>query len=288
MTSFRTVSAGELEVFYREAGKPGAPKLLLLGGFPSSSHQFRNLLPALADKFHLVAIDYPGSGNTELPDPAQWDYTFDHLTEIVDETMLAIDFTGPMGLYLQNHGGPIGNRLISLHPDWLQWQIIQNANTYEEGLTELWDGLRNGLSAGRTRRAEASLESLLEPETVKAIYLTGHPDPAKISPDNWNLDLGFLTRPNARQAQLDLFYDYQTNITMYPAWQARLRRDQPKTLILWAQGDIFYTPAGGQAYLRDLPDAKLVRLNSGHFATEDCLQQIVDGINTFYDETVKS
>ena len=140
MTSFQTVSAGGLEVFYREAGKPGAPKLLLLGGFPSSSHQFRNLMPALAERFHLVAIDYPGFGNTEMPDPAEWDYTFDHLAEIVDEAMLAIDFTGPMGLYMQNYGGQIGNRLISLHPDWLQWQVIQNSNIYEEGFTGIWDG----------------------------------------------------------------------------------------------------------------------------------------------------
>jgi len=175
MTSLRTVSAGGLEVFYREAGEPGAPKLLLLGGFPSSSHQFRNLMPALADRFHLVSIDYPGFGNTEMPDPAEWDYTFDHLAEIVDEALLAIDFTGPMGLYMQAHGGPIGNRLISLHPDWLQWQVIQNANTYEEGFTAVWDGIRHALWANRNARTEAPLEAFLEPETLKAIYLTGHP-----------------------------------------------------------------------------------------------------------------
>jgi pimeloyl-ACP methyl ester carboxylesterase len=280
------VSAGGLEVFYREAGKPGAPKLLLLGGFPASSHQFRNLMPALADRFHLLAIDYPGSGNTELPDPGDWEYTFDHLAEIVDETLLAIDFTGPMGLYMQAHGGPVGNRLISLHPDWFRWQIIQNANLYEEGLSERWDGLRYGLWAGRS--TEPPVEVLLEPETVRAIYLTGHPDPAKISPDNWNLDLHFLARPNVRKAQLELFSDYRTNIARYPAWQARLRRDQLRTLIFWGQGDIFFTPAGGEAYLRELPDAKLVRLDSGHFALEDCLEQITDEIRTFYDEVVNA
>ncbi|MEV4262624.1 alpha/beta fold hydrolase [Kribbella sp. NPDC049584] len=286
MTSFRTVSAGGLEVFYREAGKPGAPKLLLLGGFPASSHQFRNAMPALADRFHLVSIDYPGFGNTETPDPAEWDYTFDHLAEILDEALLAIDFTGPMGLYMHGHGGPIGNRLISLHPDWLRWQVIQNANVYEAGLTEIWDGIRDGLWADRDTEIEARLEALLEPEAVKAIYLTGHADPTKISPDNWNLDLHFLARPDARRAQLELFYDYRTNIARYAAWQHRLRREQPKTLIFWGQGDIFFTPAGGEAYLRDLPDAKLVRLNSGHFATEDCLQEIVDGINSFYDAVI--
>jgi pimeloyl-ACP methyl ester carboxylesterase len=287
MTSFQTVSAGGSEVFYREAGKPGAPKLLLLGGFPSSSHQFRNLMPALADRFHLVSLDYPGFGNTEMPDPAEWEYTFDHLAEIVDETLLAIDFTGPMGLYTQGYGGPIGNRLISLHPDWLQWQIIQNANLYEEAFTEVWDGIRHVLRAGCDGETEAPLEAFLEPETVKAIYLTGHPDPTKISPDNWNMDLHFLARPNAHQVQRELLYDDRTNAAQYLAWQGRLRRDQPRTLIFWGQGDIFFSPVGGEAYLRDLPDAKLIRLDSGHFAVHDCLQEIVDGINSFYDEVVK-
>ena len=146
-----------------------------------------------------------------MPDPADWDYTFDHLAEIVDEALLAIDFTGPMGLYMQDYGGPIGNRLISLHPDWLQWQVIQNANVYEEGFTEIWDRMRHGLWANRNAETEAPLEALLEPEAVKAIYLTGHSDPTKISPDNWNLDLHVLARPNARRVHLDLFYDYRTN-----------------------------------------------------------------------------
>ena len=283
MTSFQTVSAGGLKVFYRAAGKPGAPKLLLLGGFPSSSHQFRNLMPALSERFHLLSIDYPGFGNTELPDPADWEYSFDHLAEIVDETLLAVDFTGPMGLYMQGFGGPIGNRLISLHPDWLQWQIIQNANSYEEGLRTTGEGVPRSLWADCETQAPGTF---LDPEAVKTIYLTGHPDPAKISPDSWNLDLYFLDRAQARRAQLELFYDDRANAEQYVTWQARLRRDQPKTLIFWGQGDILFSPAGGEAYLRDLPDAKLVRLDSGHFALEDCLDVIVDGINSFYDEKV--
>jgi pimeloyl-ACP methyl ester carboxylesterase len=287
MTSFQTVSAGGLEVFYREAGKPGAPKLLLMGGFPSSSYQFRDLMPALADRFHLVAIDYPGFGNSEIPDPREWDYSFDHLAEIVDETLLAIDFTGPMGLYLHSYGSAIGNRLISLHPDWLQWQIIQNANIYDEGCTEVWGSIRRALWADRNAETEAPLEAFFEPEAVRAIYLTGHADPTKISPDNWNMDLHFLARPRAREVQLELFYDDRTNAAQYACWQGRLRRDQPKTLIFWGQGDMFFTSAGGEAYLRDLPDARLVRLDSGHFAVLDCLEEIVDGISSFYDESVK-
>ncbi|MEV6287855.1 alpha/beta fold hydrolase [Kribbella sp. NPDC051770] len=284
MTSFRTVSAGGLEIFYREAGRPGAPKVLLLGGSAAASYQFRCLLPALADRFHLLAVDYPGFGNSESPDPAGWDYTFDSLTEIVDEALLAIGFTGPMGLYLQGHGGPIGNRLISLHPDWLQWQIIQNANSYDEGFTPIWEHVRNGFW---TTRDTAPVEALLAPQTLKSVHLTGHPDPARISPDSWNLELRHLTRPWAREVQLDLLYDYRTNAARYAAWQRRFRRDQPKTLVLWGQGDYFFTPAGGEAYLRDLPDARLIRLDSGHYALEDRLQEIVAEIKSFYHDVIR-
>jgi pimeloyl-ACP methyl ester carboxylesterase len=287
MTTFNTVQAAGLKVFYREAGAPGAPKLLLLGGFPASSHQFRSLMPALSDRFHTVSFDYPGFGNTDMPDPAVWSYTFDHLAEVVDEALANIGFTGEMGLFMQDYGGPIGNRLIEAHPDWLQWQVIQNANTYEEGFTAAWDGIRHALWADRSPENEAPLVAFLQPDTLKTIYTTGHRDPSKISPDNWNMDLLFLGRPGAHRVQLDLFYDYRTNAALYPVWQQRLRAAQPKTLIFWGQGDIFFTPAGGEAYLRDLPDATLIRLDSGHFAVEDCLDEIAGGIKDFYDTHVK-
>ena len=285
-TSFKSAKVQGLDVFYREAGDPANPKLLLLGGFPASSHQFRNLIPALADRFHVLSPDYPGFGNTDMPDPATWDYTFDHLAEIVDGLLHHVGFTGPMGIYMQDYGGPIGNRLIASNPEWLQWQVIQNANTYEEGFTEAWDGLRHALWLDRSSENEAALETFLQPETVKAIYTTGHPDPSKINPDNWNMDLHFLARPQAHRVQLDLFYDYRTNAAQYDSWQASLRERQPRTLIFWGQGDIFFTPEGGEAYLRDLPDAELVRLDSGHFAVEDNLELIADGILRFFDTKV--
>jgi len=287
MTTFHTTNVEGLDVFYRQAGDPGSPKLLLLGGFPSSSHQFRNLIPALSDRFHVLSLDYPGFGNTDMPDPAEWDYTFDHLAQIVDGLLTKIGFTGPMGMYMQDYGGPIGNRLISAHPDWLQWQVIQNANTYEEGFTAAWDGIRHALWVDRSSETEAPLEAFLQPETVKAIYTTGHPDLSLISPDNWNTDSFFLTRPHAHRVQLDLFYDYRTNAALYPTWQRVLREQQPLTLIFWGQGDIFFTPAGGEAYLRDLPDAELVRLDSGHFAVEDNLDRIADGMKLFFDSRVR-
>jgi pimeloyl-ACP methyl ester carboxylesterase len=287
VTTFHTAQVDGISVFYRQAGRPTNPKLLLLGGFPSSSHQFRNLMPALDERFHLLSADYPGFGNTEMPDPATWPYTFDHLTDIVDGLLQQVGFTGPMGIYMQDYGGPIGNRLIARHPDWLQWQVIQNANSYEEGFTEAWDGIRHALWVDRSPKTEAPLEAFLQPETVKAIYTTGHRDLSKISPDNWNMDSHFLARPNAHRVQLDLFYDYRTNAALYPEWQARLRESQPLTLIFWGQGDIFFTPEGGDAYLRDLPDAEFVRLDSGHFAVEDSLEEIAAGIVGFYDQRVR-
>ena len=288
MTRYRTAHVQGLNVFYREAGSPSNPKLLLLGGFPASSHQFRDLIPALAERFHVVSPDYPGFGNTDMPDPATWSYTFDNLARVVDDLLVAIEFTGPMGIYMQDYGGPIGNRIIAKHPEWLQWQIIQNANTYEEGFTSAWDGIRHALWVNRTPETEAPLVAFLQPDTVKAIYTTGHRDLSRISPDNWTTDLYFLARPHAHRVQLDLFYDYRTNAALYPTWQAALRRRQPHTLILWGQGDIFFTPEGGEAYLRDLPDAELVRLDSGHFAVEDHLEEIANHIVRFYDNRVSA
>jgi pimeloyl-ACP methyl ester carboxylesterase len=286
VTTSHTTKVQGLNVFHREAGDPANPKLLLLGGFPASSHQFRNLIPALADRFHVLSPDYPGFGNTDMPDPAEWDYTFDHLTEIVEGLLIDVGFTGPMGIYMQDYGGPVGNRLIARHSDWLEWQVVQNSNAYEEGFTEVWDGIRHALWANRSPETEAPLVAFLQPDTVKAIYTTGHRDPSKISPDNWNMDLYFLARPNAHRVQLDLFYDYRTNVALYPKSQEFLRSQGPPTLILWGQGDIFFTPDGGEAYLRDLPEAELVRLDSGHFAVEDSLDEITTAIRRFYDTRV--
>jgi len=286
MTTYHTAKVEGLDVFYREAGDPSHPKLLVLGGFPSSSHSFRNLIPALADRFHVLCPDYPGFGNSDMPDPAMWPYTFDRLAEIVEGLLSAVGFTGPMGIYMHDYGGPIASRITEKHPDWLQWQVIQNVNTYEEGFTPVWDGIKQ-FWANRNAETEAAIDGFLGYDTVKAIYTTGHPDPGKISPDNWNMDLYFLARPNAHQVQIDLLYDYQKNRALYSTWQERFRTEQPKTLIVWGEGDIFITPEGGDAYLRDLPDATMLRLNSGHFAVEDSLDEIVSAVKDFYDSKVK-
>jgi len=287
MVQHKTVSVNGLSVFYREAGKPDAPKMVLLGGFPASSHQFRNLIPALADKFHVISPDYPGFGNTDMPDPAEFAYTFDRLAEIVEGLLVKTGFDR-FGLYMQDYGGPVGFRIISRHPDWTQWLILQNTNAYEEGFTPAWDGIRHVLWKKPGPESEEPLMPFLQLDGIKMVYLHGHKRPELISPDNWNMDYRFMERPNARRAQLDLFYDYRKNVELYPKWQNYLKERQPKTLIFWGQNDIFFTPEGGEAYLRDLPDAEIHRLDSGHFALEDCLDEIAAGMRRFYEEKVSS
>ncbi|HZW89262.1 MAG TPA: alpha/beta hydrolase [Myxococcaceae bacterium] len=284
--SFRTVEVQGLKIFYREAGRPGAPKLVLLHGFPASSHQYRNLLPALAQRFHVIAPDYPGFGHSDLPDPASYPYTFDRTSEVIEAFLKQVGFTR-FGAYLQDYGGPVGFRILTRHPEWLEWLIIQNTNAYEEGFTKVWDGLRGAYWKRRSPETEKPLEAFLEEATVKTVYTHGHSRPELISPDNWTMDLHFLDRPGARKVQLDFFYDYRTNVALYPKWHEFLRSRQPKTLIFWGQDDIFFTPEGGEAYLRDLPGAEIHRLASGHFAVEDCLQVIVEKMLAFHEGKVR-
>jgi len=285
MVKHKTQNVDGLSIFYREAGDPMNPKLVLLGGFPASSHQFRNLIPALADRFHVLAPDYPGFGNSDMPDPAEFDYTFDRLALVMEKLLMQIGVTRA-GYFLQDYGGPVGLRFLGRHPDWVEWLVLQNTNAYEEGFTPAWDGLRNALWKERNAETEAALLPFLSLDGIKMAYLHGHKDPEAISPDNWQMDFRFMERPNARRVQLDLFYDYRENVKLYPAWQQHLREHRPETLIFWGQHDIFFTPAGGEAYLRDLPDAELVRLDSGHFAVEDSLDEMAARIKEFHARKV--
>jgi pimeloyl-ACP methyl ester carboxylesterase len=284
-TLCKRITVDELSVFYRESGDPTNPNLVLLHGFPASSHQYRNLISALAGHFHVVAPDYPGFGNSDLPSPYEFNYTFDRLSEIVEEFLKSIDFTH-FGLYMQDYGGPVGFRIISRHPNWLDWLIIQNSNAYKVGFTKAWDGFRNSLWKNRTSETEAPVAAFLQLDAIKQVYLHGHKNPELISPDNWNMDFRFMERLNARQVQMELFYDYRTNVALYPQWQKFLHKHQPKTLIFWGQDDIFFTREGGEAYLKDLPNAEMYRLDSGHFAVEDCLDEIASNIRRFYLERV--
>ena len=283
-TLYKTVTVDELSIFYRESGDPANPKLVLLHGWPSSSHQYRNLVPALADYFHVVAPDYPGFGNSDLPSPDEFNYTFERLSEIMEDFLKVIGFT-QFGLYMQDYGGPIGFRIITKHPEWLEWLVIRNANAYEIGFTGAWDGLR-ALWKNRTPETEAPLYGFLQLDAIRQAYLHGHKNPESISPDNWNMDFRFMERQNARRVQMDLFYDYRTNVALYPKWQKFLRDHQPKSLIFWGQNNIFFTREGGEAYMKDLPNAEMHRLDSGHFAVEDCLGEITSNIPRFYLERV--
>jgi pimeloyl-ACP methyl ester carboxylesterase len=282
----KTIKIDEVNIFYREAGDPRSPKLALLHGFPSSSHQYRNLMRALANRFHVVSPDYPGFGNSDMPDPAKFSYTFDNTALLMEKFLNEIGFAR-FGLYVQDYGGPVGFRIVGRHPEWLEWLIIQNTNAYEVGFTAAWDELRTNYWKTRGPQSEKAIGAFLEPETVKTVYTTGHPDPELISPDNWIMDNHFLARPNAKRVQLDFFYDYRTNVELYPKWQAFLKSHQPKTIIFWGQGDIFFTPAGGEAYLKDLPGAEMHRLQSGHFAVEDHLNLISEKMKEFYDDKVR-
>jgi pimeloyl-ACP methyl ester carboxylesterase len=227
---FKNASIAGLNIFYREAGTPSAPKLVLLHGFPASSHQYRNLMPALEKRFHIIAPDYPGFAYSDMPDPNSFSYTFDRTSEIIEGFLTLLGFT-KFGLYVQDYGGPVGFRILTRHPEWLEWLIIQNTNAYEVGFTPVWDKLRGAYWKARDEEAEKAIGAFVEPRTIQTIYTHGHPNPEKVSPDNWNMDNHFLERPNAKQVQLDFFYDYRTNVALYTKWQAFLRDRQPKTLI---------------------------------------------------------
>jgi pimeloyl-ACP methyl ester carboxylesterase len=284
-TYYRSAKVAGLNIAYREAGDPGSLKLVLLHGFPASSHQYRNLIPALATRFHVIAPDYPGFGNSDMPDPAVFAYTFDKLSEITEAFLKNSGFDH-FGLFVQDYGGPVGFRIVTRHPELLDWLIIQNTNAYEVGFTSAWDGFRNALWKNRNPETERPLSAFLEHDAIKGIYLFGAKDPDLISPDNWESDSGFMQRPNAKRVQLDLFYDYRTNVELYPKWQAFLRERQPKTIIFWGQDDVFFTREGGEAYLKDLPKAEIHRLAAGHFAVEDSLNEIAEGMHRFYVDKV--
>jgi len=279
--TYGSIAVDGLNIAYREAGTPGFPKLVLLHGFPSSSHQYRDLVRALADRFHVIAPDYPGFGLSDTPDPKEFAYTFDNIARIVGR-FLSIKGFDRYGLFVQDYGGPVGFRLVEAEPDALEWLVIQNSNAYEIGFTAAWDGLRNALWKDRSAETEAPLRGFLTPETIKTIYLHGAKRPELVSPDAWESDIAFMKRPHAERLNLDLFYDYRTNVPKYEAWQRLLRERQPETIIFWGQKDIFFTPEGGDAYLADLPTAELHRLDAGHFAVEDHLEYIATHIRRFH------
>jgi pimeloyl-ACP methyl ester carboxylesterase len=284
--NYKYAEVDGLKVFYREAGDPRNPAMVLLHGFPSSSHMYRNLIPKLADKFYLIAPDYPGFGNTETPPPEQFRYTFDRLSEVVESLLVSLHLKR-FTLFVQDYGSPVGFRIALRHPDWIDAIVCQNGNAYEEGFTGVWDALRQALWKGRTPESEAPLSGFFTRDGVIWIYSHGTRDPEKISPDNWSTDLFFLARPENHRIQVDLFYDYRTNVEQYPRWHEYLRKHQPPTLIVWGANDPIFTQEGARAFQRDLPDAEVHMLDTGHFALEDHCDEIAGLIRSFYDRQVR-
>jgi pimeloyl-ACP methyl ester carboxylesterase len=271
-TSYRTVAVDGLNVFYREAGPVDTPSILFLHGFPSSSRMFESLFPLLSSRYHLIAPDYPGFGHSDAPAPAQFNYTFDHLAAIVNSFNEAIGLK-KYTLYMQDYGGPIGFRLALAHPEKVQGMIIQNAVAHAEGLSSLWD-TRKAWWQDRSTHEEELRANFTSLEATKQRHIGTSPHPEWINPDTWTDEYAFLTRPGETAIQLDLFYDYQTNVASYPRWQQWLRDHQPRLLVVWGKYDPSFTVAGAEAYKRDVPGCQVVLLDAGHFALDEASAQI--------------
>jgi pimeloyl-ACP methyl ester carboxylesterase len=263
----KTMKVGAIDIFYREAGRPGAPVVVLLHGFPTSSHMFRNLMPALSDKYHVIAPDYPGFGHSSAPRVNEFDYTFDRLADVMDEFLQRLGLAR-YSLYVMDYGAPIGYRIATRHPERVQALIVQNGNAYEEGLGEFWTLLK-AYWKDRTPQQAAELSQSFTMESTRWQYTHGVRNLAAISPDNWIVDTHFLSRPGNHEIQLALFYDYGSNPRHYPEWQAYFRRHQPPTLVVWGKNDVIFPAAGAFPYKRDLKNLEFHLLDTGHFALEE-------------------
>ena len=280
----RTVRIDGMDIFYREAGPKDAPTILLLHGFPTSSHMFRNLIPALADRYHVVAPDFPGYGQSSMPSRDQFRYTFANLTDVTDKLTQALKLDR-YSLYLMDYGAPVGYRLALAHPERVDALIVQNGNAYDEGLREFWDQFRRYWADGSLEHRNA-MRSLLTIDATRWQYLNGVRDSARVSPDTWTVDQRLLDRPGNDEVQLDLFYDYRTNVPLYPQFQAYFRKHQPPTLIVWGRDDHIFPWQGAEPYRRDLKTLEYHLLDTGHFALEERGDEIARHIRTFLPKHV--
>ena len=284
--SYRTANIDGVEVFYREAGAKNSPVLVLLHGFPTSSHMFRNLIPQLADKYHVIAPDYPGFGHSAMPEHDKFAYTFDNYAKLVDKLIQQLDVKR-YALYVMDYGAPIGFRLAAAHPEKMTALIVQNGNAYDEGLGEFWDPIKAYWKTGGMTEREA-IRWLTSIKATKWQYTNGVNDVSLVSPDTWTIDQALLDRPGNAEIQLDLFYDYRTNIPLYPQWQAYFRKHQPPTLVVWGKNDAIFVAAGAAPYKRDLPGAEIHLLDTGHFALETHGEEIASIIRDFLGRYLKA
>jgi pimeloyl-ACP methyl ester carboxylesterase len=278
-TASRYVDVDGGKVFYREAGKPSAPALLLLHGFPTSSHMFRNLIPLLADRYHVVAPDLPGFGFSDVPDRAHFSYTFDHLAQVMDRFTAAIGLTR-YAIYVFDYGAPVGFRLALAQPDRITAIITQNGNAYAEGLSDGWNPIQKYWKEP-TAENRAALRAFLTFETTRWQYLHGVPDEMLVAPEAYTLDAALLGRPGNDEIQLDLFLDYASNVALYARFQEYFRQRRPPLLAVWGRNDPFFLPPGAEAFKRDIPDAVIRFYDTGHFALETHVQEIATAIRDF-------
>ena len=278
---FNTVEIDGQEIFYREAGDPSAPTVLLLHGFPTSSQQYRDLIPELSDTYHVIAPDYPGFGRSSMPDRGEFDYSFANYANLMD------GFTDTLGLnsyslYVMDYGAPIGYRLALHEPEAIEALIIQNGNAYDEGLLEFWDVFR-AYWTDETKENREPLRDFLKIGATEWQYTHGVPETHlnRVSPDAWMLDQAYLDRPGNQEIQLDLFFDYRTNVDFYPEFQEFFRQYQPPTLIVWGKNDYIFPAEGATPYLRDLPDAELHLIDAGHFILESHGPEVASTIRSF-------
>ncbi len=277
--NYRTAEVDGLKIFYREAGRSDAPTLLLLHGFPSAGHMFRDLIPLLADRFHLVVPDLPGFGQSDMPSRNDFSYTFDNLAGAIGR------FTEVIGLkrfaiYIFDYCAPVGLRIAVKHPERITAIISQNGNAYEEGLSDGWKPIR-AYWEGPSQANRDALRAFLAPETTVWQYTQGVPDATAVSPDGYSLDNFYLARPGATEVQLDLFGDYQSNVALYPEFQAYFRKHKPRFLAVWGKNDPFFLPAGAEAFKRDIPGAQVRFFDTGHFALETHCDEIAAAIRDF-------
>ena len=279
MIKYRSADVDGLKVFYREAGAADAPALLLLHGFPSASHMFRDLIPLLADRFRIVAPDLPGFGQSDMPARSKFAYTFDHVADVIDR------FTEVVGLkrfavYVFDYGAPTGFRIAVKHPDRITAIVSQNGNAYEEGLSEGWNPIRAYWQEPSQANRDA-LRTFLAPETTRWQYTHGVSDETTVAPDGLSLDNFYLARPGADEVQLDLFGDYKSNVALYPTFQKYFRTHKPPLLAVWGKNDPFFLPPGAEAFKRDIPGAVVRFLDTGHFALETHASEIAAAIRGF-------
>ncbi|CAN5511512.1 alpha/beta hydrolase [soil metagenome] len=279
---YRTVSIEGLDIFYREAGPRDAPTILLLHGFPTSSHMFRDLMPALADTYRVIAPDYPGFGYSSAPSVAEFDYSFDRLASIIDQFTAAVG-ASRFAMYLQDYGAPVGFRIARAHPKRITGLIIQNGNAYEEGLQDFWKPLK-AFWRDQSPENQAALSHVVEIDATRWQWTHGVQDASAINPDAWTLAQAGLDRPGNREIQLQLFLSYRTNPPLYPAWQEYFRAHQPPALIVWGKSDVIFPPAGAEPYKRDLKNIDFNLLNTGHFALEEMGDVIASKIRQFMQQ----